>query len=488
MNKRRAFQGVAVRAFWGVVVMMALAWAGASCKKGLVDVNGGTCGNGVVESEEQCDSPFGPCCDDETCRYKTAETVCRAAAGECDVLETCSGEAAECPLDLHQSEGTACIDGTCINGICTEGPIASGAVIIWDTNLYYLQHNPFHDALADKANWTQVPYGVTDYVFTGDAMIENDHFYLFLFSNDEDSPALAAKVEESALANEIYKVHDTGYRNFGMGNMWVEILENTEQEVIIHSAEKGMRFGDPPVPITSEYRVTTQPWLDVRPVENQNQQGWHDKKRMVAFVFEDAARDVILDADHHVALNEEGNDENVYPEAGCRGILNFHRHLNEDKDFMWLLTYPPGVETNSLTYAGMHNDRYWEWDCRPCDGSVGANYAYLEEKVILGALRFPDNWKREDVGETITTGDSYTSTFTAPYAGLWRIAGVFADDEWSITNRVSEVTVAAGAHFTYVSPRDGTLEYLLVYMIDRSADTPTDVFTVMDIYRQAIFP
>ena len=366
---------------------------------------------------------------------------------------------------------------------------AAGSVILWDTNKKYTQKAPFSDALADKANWTQVPYGVTNYTFVGDAMIENDYYYLFLFSNDEDSPTLAAKMKGgSPWPNEIYKVHDTGYRNFGMGNMWVKILKNTADEVIVESAEKGMRFGPPPVPITTIYSIKAgKPWLEVRPSDNVNQQGQHDKRRLAGFLFKNVEDDVLLDAKKHGDF-----EENVHPGKGCIGILVFHREYSppddpRDYDFMWFMTYPAGAEENSLTYAGIHYpDPYWEWDDKPAAPSVGATYVYLEEKVIIGVLGFKDNWKREDVKQSISAGETYTSSFTAPYAGKWRVAAVFSDDDWLVTDYFDEVTVEAGDHFTFTSPRDGTLDYLVIYMYDRTGSTPADVYTPMDIYRQTI--
>lgn len=360
-----------------------------------------------------------------------------------------------------------------------------GTVVLWDTNKRYIEKSPFSDALADRENWTRVPHGVTEYTFEGDAMAENDHFFLFLFSNDEDSPSLAAKTHEGrAWANEIYKVHDTGYRNFGMGNMWVRIVQNTGSELIIQSAEKGMRFGDPPVPITTQYTITDRPWLDIRPVENVNQQGQHDKRRLAGFLFGDASNDVILDAEKHGEF-----EENVYPSAGCLGILIFHRYNNEenDFDFMWFMTYPPGAEENELTYAGIHYpDPYWEWDCKPCEPSIGATYVYLEEKVIIGVLHYENNWKREDVNQPISSGEPYTTSFAAPYGGVWRVAAVFSDEDWEITEPVSEIEVDAGEHFVFTSPRDGTLEYLVIYLVDSTDETPPDIYTPMDVFRETI--
>jgi hypothetical protein len=84
------------------------------------------CGNGTVEPGEQCDG--GPCCT-AACQFASSGTVCRPAAGECDVEETCTGSSAACPADGFKQNGTACNDGNlctendqCSNGQCVGTP------------------------------------------------------------------------------------------------------------------------------------------------------------------------------------------------------------------------------------------------------------------------------------------------------------------------------------------------------------------------------
>ncbi|RLI99161.1 MAG: hypothetical protein DRP08_07515, partial [Candidatus Aenigmatarchaeota archaeon] len=358
-----------------------------------------------------------------------------------------------------------------------------GDVILWDTNKKYDYKYPFWDAYNDRANWTQVPYGTTNYTFKGDAMIENGHYFLFLYSYTGDCPDLRTKFGDDRFGtfNEIYKVYDTGgIRDFGHGAVWTEIIKNTPEEVIVKSVGKGHQTG---LNVTTIYRITKRPWLEVQPVERVNQQGIHDKSRLAAFVFKNVSKDILLDANKHGDFIERIN-----PPEGCIGEINFQRRLSSDEDYILFLTFPPGVETNSLTYQTMdYPDCYWEWDCRCCvSRSVSQNFAYLGEKVIIATLNFKDNWKREDVNKYLSKGDTYTSSFTAPYAGKWRIVGVYSDDDYYITDYFSEVEVNEGEHFTFTSPRNGTLEYLVMYMFDRTENTPENITTIMDVYREAI--
>src|SRR5204863_259511 len=67
-----------------------------------------------------CTADTNPCtldrCDgaNVTCQHPAgnAGTVCRAAAGECDAAETCTGTSTVCPADTKKASGTACTADT----------------------------------------------------------------------------------------------------------------------------------------------------------------------------------------------------------------------------------------------------------------------------------------------------------------------------------------------------------------------------------------
>ncbi|KAK5944531.1 hypothetical protein PMZ80_003813 [Knufia obscura] len=109
-------------------------------------ITGQSCGNGIVEGDEDCDcgGPDGcagnACCNPMTCKFNTnavcdptnegccttqcqfasANTVCRASTGECDPQETCSGTNATCPPDTTEKDGNSCGNGLqCASGQCT---------------------------------------------------------------------------------------------------------------------------------------------------------------------------------------------------------------------------------------------------------------------------------------------------------------------------------------------------------------------------------
>ncbi|KAI0761701.1 Metallo-peptidase family M12B Reprolysin-like-domain-containing protein [Trametes elegans] len=103
------------------------------------------CGNGIVESGEDCDPGLNSnstCCDTTTCKFKNnavcdpesssccteqctfapATQVCRPSKDDkCDTAEKCTGTSAVCPADVVAPNGQSCgTDGlACASGECT---------------------------------------------------------------------------------------------------------------------------------------------------------------------------------------------------------------------------------------------------------------------------------------------------------------------------------------------------------------------------------
>uniref|UniRef100_A0A8B9Z339 Disintegrin and metalloproteinase domain-containing protein 1a-like n=1 Tax=Bos mutus grunniens TaxID=30521 RepID=A0A8B9Z339_BOSMU len=99
-----------------------------------------TCGNAIVEGDEQCDCgnacEVDKCCDDTcrlkstalcnpgpccnaTCQYERTGRSCRPASGECDLPEFCLGTSGECPQDTYKLDGSECMGGYyCVDGVC----------------------------------------------------------------------------------------------------------------------------------------------------------------------------------------------------------------------------------------------------------------------------------------------------------------------------------------------------------------------------------
>ncbi|PHH89994.1 hypothetical protein CDD83_4762 [Cordyceps sp. RAO-2017] len=117
-----------------------------TANKNVNSILGSKCGNGIVESGEDCDCGTdqecrnNKCCDAKTCKFTSGSvcdpsnescctgqcqfanrgTVCRGSTGECDPEETCTGDHAGCPDDKHKEDGDACGQGlNCASGQCT---------------------------------------------------------------------------------------------------------------------------------------------------------------------------------------------------------------------------------------------------------------------------------------------------------------------------------------------------------------------------------
>ncbi|KAH8120727.1 Metallo-peptidase family M12-domain-containing protein [Phellopilus nigrolimitatus] len=74
------------------------------------------CGNGIVESGEDCDpgqNTTSTCCVASTCKF--------ASDPACDIAEMCTGNSSSCPSDQFKPNGQSCGSGelTCANGVCT---------------------------------------------------------------------------------------------------------------------------------------------------------------------------------------------------------------------------------------------------------------------------------------------------------------------------------------------------------------------------------
>nr|XP_051709162.1 disintegrin and metalloproteinase domain-containing protein 22 [Oryctolagus cuniculus] len=101
------------------------------------------CGNGFIETGEECDcgTPAecvlegaecckkctltqdsqcsdGLCC--KKCKFQPMGTVCREAVNDCDIRETCSGNSSQCAPNIHKMDGYPCdgVQGICFGGRC----------------------------------------------------------------------------------------------------------------------------------------------------------------------------------------------------------------------------------------------------------------------------------------------------------------------------------------------------------------------------------
>ena len=75
------------------------------------------CGDGVVDSPEQCDlggaNGAATSCCTAACTFRGAGLTCRTAAGVCDLADTCTGASATCPADAKSTAVCRASAGAC---------------------------------------------------------------------------------------------------------------------------------------------------------------------------------------------------------------------------------------------------------------------------------------------------------------------------------------------------------------------------------------
>ncbi|MBN1774043.1 MAG: hypothetical protein JXB32_22480 [Deltaproteobacteria bacterium] len=103
----------------------------------------------------------GPCldsCNETTnrCIYDPAGTVCRAAAGACDIAETCSGTASACPADAFRPATRVCRAAT---GDCDLAENCTGTVAACPSDSYSPIGTPCGTDLACDGAGACVPTG-----------------------------------------------------------------------------------------------------------------------------------------------------------------------------------------------------------------------------------------------------------------------------------------------------------------------------------------
>ena len=383
-----------------------------------------------------------------------------------------------------------------------ESVLRSGQVVIWDTNKKYDYKHYGFEAIKDRESWTQVSYGTTGYTFAGDAVIQSDYYWVSLHSSPYDAVFLYANVDgHDSRHNELYRSWDTpnGCRNYGHGSSLNTIIKNEPHEVIIESAAIPRERCGYTATVTTRYRALAgRAWLEISPVSQASEQGMHGESRFnVSPNLPSDGSDAVVDSLRH---GLGGGGERVYMPDESEMLLDFVM----DADLIWQMTWPtPAHErARSDTAAGGYNAGWsyvGEGDCERVITSPFIRYS--DEKVIIG-VHYKDYWHYQKIGQSVQASVPYAgswqrayeralphglypvgSPWTPGYPGQWRLVGSVDGNYY-----VNEVTITDTNDdtFTFVSPVDGTLEYVVMYLYDRTEGTPDDVTTPMDVYREAI--
>ncbi len=408
-------------------------------------------------------------------------------------------------------------------------PLPKGKVQvrIWETPRKYDRRSTDYGfsllAWKDRAKWKHLKYGTTPDRIERDVVIEGVNFWLNLTWRPwggTGGPMLYIRTTKAGrpgrhnLLNRGYitggnaHVLDVGVR--GTGNLgYIKVLKNTSEEVQIESATKGDAT-------RTIYRVLAgKPWVECIPVKKYEFQRMHGETRIV--IGADgvkAGSDWVCDA---------GRDYKKDVLAWFPRASKFNLTPCLDCDAIWAMMWEPRKKwrTKGMTL-------YKNPDVSQCMGSVyhgslRAGWSEIGEgnppfivgdtytlndggKFVMGVLpfyywhyqrinqdlqkdkEFIINWKvaftrlkRVSPESPFKTGGPWWPT----YAGKWRIISRIGGKYYT-----SEITIdKAGVgkkRLAFKPPASGKLDYVLIYLYDRTKETPRNVYTPMDIYREAI--
>ncbi|MCK4624340.1 MAG: hypothetical protein KAV00_03445, partial [Phycisphaerae bacterium] len=397
------------------------------------------------------------------------------------------------------SSGSPIINSSTDGGY-TPMPEGANYVRVWDLGIKYTyKHYWPEDQWADRANWTQVPYGEEEsYEFSGDCMLEGPNFWLSLHSSTHDACFLYNKVDQEGTPsrhNEMYRSYDgpSGLRTYCGSYEYNKIIRNKLGDIIVESATQvRYRAGYPdfPVQIINRYRVQAgKPWLEIEPIAMASEQGMHGESRIhISPDSLSGGQDFLADS------WKNPTDQSVYHPHTSRMLLD----LIMDDDCIWVMMWktvgqiPPSGDPYFNTRSRSDN----------CTGGYPAGWQrigegdspliftapfakYRDEKMIIGVQRI-GYWHYQKINATVTTGQDYNGNFiyayqgtvtSSPfstggpwwpmYPGKWRMIGCINGQNYTQEKTVTQADVGQTS-FTFHCPAAGTLEYIVFYLYDRT--------------------
>ncbi|MCK4625484.1 MAG: hypothetical protein KAV00_09265 [Phycisphaerae bacterium] len=376
------------------------------------------------------------------------------------------------------------------------------SVKLWDVGA----KNSFTKRFKNRNLWKQVPYGTTDYKFENDVVLENDFFCIYFSSRYACDFHGKVRGQPRIWRNCLYRVFQDprqyrleerpgqSPRSFGRhygyhGIKRMKIIKNTPEEVVVE--HEGLKY---PIPATLRV-LKDKPWVQVTPLHHKEhtEQGIHGKVRIV------------------IAPNEKGNDYVVdclrdpgsRPKAPpCKMLICFYE--SGSIPFMWVISFSsPFAEAAPyvINDSGPKGDRMW-WHGTPgapraSQGCITSSWARYGKKgsVVVGGLTYWHNWHREEISKPIKKGEVYTSKWKPPYPGKWRMTVRIAEKKYDQGFKYDGKTKFPARYFskdvndgkfTFKIPKDGVLDYVIMYMYDRTVETPKEILTPMDQYRWTI--
>lgn len=331
-----------------------------------------------------------------------------------------------------------------------ERQIANARVVIWDTGRPYERGAKPSVSLEDKSKWTRVANGpIEDYRFNGDCVVENEHVWLYLPASENDPAVLSGKSGAGTTCRlTLYEYDAQGQRRSGAKH--IRILKNIGQEAVVEYGTGTQRDAT----LKVAYRlVPATHWIEAKPIKNAGGLGVGIKGQFVV-VPSEYGEDFICDSSKQ--------------KPGAKAWIprdNLVIVPGGDGKFMSVITYPSIDQAGDILIGS--------------DDAVSAvTTRFKGQSIFVGLLANQGNWHFERIGRIYSSSGQYISDWEPPYPGRWRLTGRVRG-----RYRTNDVT---GDHFAFACSWSGTFEYLFMYLYARTRDTPADIVTPMDIYRETL--
>lgn len=350
-----------------------------------------------------------------------------------------------------------------------EGPSGSNSqkqaiargVTVWDTGSSSGEGGREFAVLKEKSRWARVPPGATeDYRFNGDCVVENEHLWLYLPAGESSSAFLWGKTPGGAPRGIALHEYDQQAQR-SSGPKSIRIVSSANHEATVEYGATAPRGRT----VRVEYRVAGgKHWIEAKPAENAGGLGIGIKSQLV-IVPGEFGEDYICDS-----LKQKAGSKVPLPHG------NLVIALNCDGNFMSALAYPSVEQAGDVLIGSDHAVSNHGQAVVPSITAVNARFR--GKSIFVGLLPHPGNWYYERINKIYSSSGQYISDWKPSYPGTWRLAG-------RVRGRY-RVNDASGSHFIFACSWSGTFEHLFMYLYARSEDTPADIVTPMDVYRETV--
>ena len=401
-------------------------------------------------------------------------------------------------------------------------PLPKGKVRIWDT---MAKRSSFDAGWKGRNKWVQVPYGKLDYKFQGDPFLEGHNFWVAMRSRGRSGISFFAKMDATGAPSSHVKVYrsydapvtlsDGKYRGgerpgklrcYGGLLARVKILKNQAGELVVESnatphVRPGFKKGYS-VNVSTTYRISGgKSWVEIKPVRQVSELGLHGETRLA--VCPEAGRngaDAVADSWKHPAT--------AVINMPTTSKMMFDYMI--DRDVLLVMTWPNPAKAkpyniNCTGGATKGWGRIGEGSSPKIISSPFARFGDEKEPVYIGIL-VHGYWMYQKTDRPVKAGQTIAGNWKWPlvpwrgqhirgsrwrhgkpwmptYPGKWRLTGCIDGKYYTQEVLVTKADTKKDA-FSFTAPVAGKLEYLIFYLYDRTDQTPKDISTPMDIYRQ----